>query len=119
MTDRQRLEALAARRKRAGAMIDVAEILGVEEVGRTRRDVGKADESARPGSALGERRHLERAAGGAAHVIAEVGLADIAHGEARPSANAMRLPCRPCRAGWQPVATEAAETRVTDGKTAW
>ena len=30
----------------------------------------------------------------------------------------MRLPCKPCRAGWQPVAIEAAETRVTDGKTA-
>ena len=84
MTDGQRLEALAARRERAGAMIDVAEIIGVEEVGRARRDVGKADEAARSGRALGERRHLERAAGGAAHVIAEVGLADVAHGEARP-----------------------------------
>ena len=63
-------------------MIDVAEMLRVEEVGRPRRDVGEGDEAARLRRAFGERRHLERAAGGAAHVVAEVGLADVAHGEA-------------------------------------
>ena len=35
-----------------------------------------------------------------------------------PSIRPMRLPCRPWRAGWQPVATDAADTRVTEGNTA-
>ena len=35
-----------------------------------------------------------------------------------PSISPIRLPCRPWRAGKQPVDTDAADTRVTDGNTA-
>src|SRR5829696_10354443 len=79
MGDVQGADALAARRERARAVMDVAEVLGIEKVGRPRRDVREGDEAARLGDALGDRGHQQRAASGAAHVGAEIGRADVAH----------------------------------------
>ncbi len=118
MADLQGADALAARRKRARAVMDVAEMLGIEEVGGPRRDVREGDEAARPGDALGDRGHQQRAAGGAAHVVRKSGAPTSRTTILPSSLRPMRLPCRPCRAGRQPVAIEAAETRVTEGNTA-
>ena len=63
--------------------------------------------------------HEQRAAGGAAHVAAEVRGADVAHDDPAVLEQAHAVAVQAAgAAGWQPVAIDAADTRVTDGNTA-
>ena len=60
-------------------MIDVAEVLGIKEIRRARRDVGEADKTAMCRHALGDGGYPQRAACRIAHPGAEIRLANIAH----------------------------------------
>ena len=115
----QGADALAAGRERARAMMDVAEMLGIEEVGGPRRDVREGDEAAR----AWRRARRSRAPAACRRWRGACGCGSRARRRrarrsCHPRMRPMRLPCRPWRAGRQPVAIEAADTRVTDGNTA-
>ncbi len=69
----------AARRIGAGAVVDVAEMLGVEEIGRAGRDVREGDEAAGRGDTFRQRRHTQRGAGRPPHMRTEIGYPRIAH----------------------------------------
>ena len=110
------LEPAAARRERAGAVIDMAVAVGVVGIGRARRHVGEQDHAAVRRQPLGQRRHRQRAAGDATLVLQEArdGRRRDRRG-GRPPCSASVLPCSSWRAGWQPVANEAETTRVAEG----
>ena len=76
------LDALAARRERAGAVIDVAVTVRVVGKGRPRRHVGEHDHAAMRREPLGQRRDGQRPAGDAALVLEEIRVAGVVVDEA-------------------------------------
>lgn len=80
MRDSERVGAFdrnATRRKGAGPVVDKAEMLGIEEIRRARRNVGEGDEAAGMSDALGQCRDAQRAAGGATHMRAKIRRPDV------------------------------------------
>jgi hypothetical protein len=118
VADRQRRQRCAARRVAAGAVIDMAGV-GIDE---ERRAPGETLEKAiqppcRATRSL-QRRYPQRAAGGAAHVLAKVRRADSRTTilAVLEQAHAVAVQAVPRR--MHPVVTDAADARVTDGNTA-
>ena len=93
---RRIVDRLASRAVAAGRVIDPAVPVRVLEIGRAGRDVGARDRGfAVPAQPLGQGRHVQGAAGRAAHPVAEIGLR-------RPSGRRARRPRRApsyCRGG--------------------
>ena len=72
---RRIIDRLASRSIAAGGVIDKAVPVRVLEIGRAGRNIGARDRDfAVPAQPLGEGRHVQRAAGRAAHPVREIGM---------------------------------------------